>query len=380
MSRRVEIGFLLALCVFLPLYEAPKNIAWAGYVIVWLANRVRARDFGGRWDLWDTLIALWLVSGFVIAPFAALHGGEWRAALDIVRNGAVLWMLKRSRLNERELRAVLGALIASTVIGLVMGLAQLWSGTTGRLELNSVGHVNHTVIYLAIMLGVCASWLYLGRQFPLAGAISLFMLVAIFVAASRSGVGAAVITIAALALFWWPRARFPAVIAAAVIVAASVLGAVGGAEVFEKQAEAVQAGRVLNLREEAWKLALATWRAHPWFGVGMDNFGLASRELPTEQLRNLMPHAHNLYLNTLAERGLVGAAPVFLLLALWGWWLLRRRPRRDEADEVWLAWGAATSAWLVTIVVGMVNTTFHHEHGLLAALLFGLWLPLSHRR
>jgi O-antigen ligase len=380
MSRRVEIGFLLALCVFLPLYEAPKNIAWAGCVIVWLANRVRARDFGGRWDLWDTLIALWLVSGFVIAPFAALHGGEWRAALDIVRNGAVLWMLKRSRLNERELRAVLGALIASTVIGLVMGLAQLWSGTTGRLELNSVGHVNHTVIYLAIMLGVCASWLYLGRQFPLAGAISLFMLVAIFVAASRSGVGAAVITIAALALFWWPRARFPAVIAAAVIVAASVLGAVGGAEVFEKQAEAVQAGRVLNLREEAWKLALATWRAHPWFGVGMDNFGLASRELPTEQLRNLMPHAHNLYLNTLAERGLVGAAPVFLLLALWGWWLLRRRPRRDEADEVWLAWGAATSAWLVTIVVGMVNTTFHHEHGLLAALLLGLWLPLSHRR
>ena len=380
MSRRVEIGFLLALCVFLPLYEAPKNIAWAGYVIVWLANRVRARDFGGRWDLWDTLIALWLVSGFVIAPFAALHGGEWRAALDIVRNGTVLWMLKRSRLNERELRAVLGALIASTVIGLVMGLAQLWSGTTGRLELNSVGHVNHTVIYLAIMLGVCASWLYLGRQFPLAGAISLFMLVAIFVAASRSGVVAALLTLIVLAVFWWPRARFPAVIAAAVIVAASVLGAVGGAEVFEKQAEAVQAGRVLNLREEAWKLALATWRAHPWFGVGMDNFGLASRELPTEQLRNLMPHAHNLYLNTLAERGFVGAAPVLFLLALWGWSILRWRPRRDEAGEVWLVWGGATSAWVVTVTVGMVNTTFHHEHGLLAALLLGLWLPVGHRR
>jgi len=41
---------------------------------------------------------------------------------------------------------------------------------------------------------------------------------------------------------------------------------------------------------------------------------------------------------------------------------------------------AATSAWLVTIVVGIVNTTFHHEHGLLAALLLGLWLPVSHRR
>jgi O-antigen ligase len=380
MSRRLEIGFLLALCVFLPLYEAPKNIAWAGYVLVWLANRVRARDFGGRWDAWDTLIALWLASGFVIAPFAAMHGGEWRAALDIVRNATVLWMLKRTRLSEREIRWTIGALIASTVVGIVMGLAQLWSGTTGRLELNSVGHVNHTVVYLAIMLGLGASWLFLGRQFPTAGAISLFMLVAIFVAASRSGVVAALLTLIVLAIFWWPRARFPAVIAAVILVAASLLGAVGGAEVFEKQAEAVQAGRVLNLREEAWKLALATWQSHPWFGVGMDNFGLASRELPTEQLRNLMPHAHNLYLNTLAERGLVGAVPVFLLLALWGWWILRWRPRRGEADEVWLVWGGATSAWLVTIAIGMVNTTFHHEHGLLAALLLGLWLPVSHRR
>src|SRR3954462_9949490 len=206
MSRRIEIGLLLALCLALPLYEAPKSIAWLAYVIVWLANRVRARDLGGRRDLWDTLIAAWMVSGFVVAPFAALHGGEWRAPLDIVRNAAVLWMVKRSRLNEPEARAVLGTLVLSVVIGIVMGLAQLASGTTGRLELNSVGHVNHTVVYLAIMLGVCASWLYLGRQFALAGTISLFVLVAIFVAASRSGVGAAVITIAALALFWWPRA------------------------------------------------------------------------------------------------------------------------------------------------------------------------------
>jgi O-antigen ligase len=380
MSRRLEIGLLLALCIFLPLYEAPKNLTWLAYVIVWLANRARARDFGGRWDGWDTLILLWVVSGFVIAPFAALHGGEWRAALDIVRNGLVLWMVRRSRLNEVEAGAVLGSLVASVVIGLVMGLAQLWSGATGRLELNSVGHVNHTVVYLAIMLGVCASWLFLGRQRALAGAIALFVLVTIFVAASRSGVAAAVVTLAILAFAWWPRARFPAVVAGAVLVVSGVLAAVGGAEVFEKQAESAQSGHPLNFREEAWKLAVSTWETHPWFGVGMDNFNLASRKLETEQLRNLLPHAHSLYLNTLAERGIVGAAPVFALLAVWGWWLVTRRPRRTDPDHEWLLWGAAASAWIVTIVIGMVNTTFHHEHGLLAALLLGLWLPVSHRR
>src|SRR5260221_11315271 len=140
MSRRCEIGLRLALCVALPLYEAPKSIAWLAYVLVWLANRVRARDFGGAWDLWDTLIVVWMVSGFVIAPFAALHGGEWRAPLDVVRNSAVVWMVKRSRLSERETRAVLGALVASVVIGISMGLAQLWSGTNGRLWLTLAGH------------------------------------------------------------------------------------------------------------------------------------------------------------------------------------------------------------------------------------------------
>src|SRR2546421_653830 len=119
-SRRLEIGLLLALCFFLPLYEAPKSIFWLGYALVWLANQVRARDFRDGWDLWDTLILAWLVSGFVIAPFAALHGGEWRGPFDIVRNAAVLWMVKRSRLSEREGRWIAGALVASAVIGLVM--------------------------------------------------------------------------------------------------------------------------------------------------------------------------------------------------------------------------------------------------------------------
>jgi O-antigen ligase len=380
MSRRLEIGLLLALCIFLPLYEAPKNLAWLAYALVWLANRVRGRDFGGRWDLWDTLILAWLASGFIVAPFAALHGNEWRAPFDIVRNAGVLWMVKRSRLTERETRALLAALVVSVLAGLAMAYAQLWSGATGRLELNSVGHVNHTAIYLAIMLGLCAAWLFVGRQRIVAGAGTLLLLVSLFVAASRSGVLAGLLTLAVLALAWWPRSRLPAALVAAVLVATGLLGVLGGAEVFEKHAESVQAGRALNFREQAWNLAASTWQQHPWFGVGMDNFALASRELETQQLRDLMPHAHNLYLNTLAERGMVGAAPLAAVLAVWGLWLFRRRPRVADAGQDWLLWGAAAAAWVVTVVVGTVNTTLHHEHGLLAALLLGLWLPRSVRR
>ena len=86
-GRRAELAALVALCIFLPLYEAPKNLAWAAYVLIWLANRLRTRDFGGAWGTWDTLIALWIASVFVVAPFAAVHRDEWRAALDVLRYG-----------------------------------------------------------------------------------------------------------------------------------------------------------------------------------------------------------------------------------------------------------------------------------------------------
>src|SRR5579859_6969310 len=70
----IELGLLLILCFFLPIYEAPKNLAWIAYVLVWAINRIRSRDAGGPWDAWDTLTALWIASGYVVAAFAGLHG------------------------------------------------------------------------------------------------------------------------------------------------------------------------------------------------------------------------------------------------------------------------------------------------------------------
>ncbi|HEY6966764.1 MAG TPA: hypothetical protein VI229_04780, partial [Burkholderiales bacterium] len=60
--------------------------------------------------------------------------------------------------------------------------------------------------------------------------------------------------------------------------------------------------------------------------------------------------------------------------------LVRWRPRPGDADLACVLWGGAASAWFVTVGVGTVNTTLHHEHGLLAALLFGLWLSTLRRR
>ena len=105
----LETALLVALAFFLPLLEAPKSLAWLGFAAAWLWNRASARDFGGRWDLWDTLIACWIASAYVVAAFAPVSHQEWKGANDVLRYGGVLWMVKRGGYGAAELRWVLVA-------------------------------------------------------------------------------------------------------------------------------------------------------------------------------------------------------------------------------------------------------------------------------
>ena len=388
-----ETGLLVGLCFFLPLLEAPKNLLWAAYVVTWLVNRVRARDFGGRWDAWDSLIALWIASGYAAAVFAGQSGDEWRGAHDLLRYASVLWLVKRGGYSEAELRWVLGALVASTVVGLAVGYVRLWSGIgkSGDLQLHSVGHVNHTAIYLAIMSGVCVAWIYArwkawrpGRR-AAALAIATLVLASLIVTASRAAIAIGLAFIPLLGLAWWPRWRAPLVASAAALAVIVAAAAVVGAEALRKHEKNVAEQNVLSFRDGIWRMALAAWERYPLFGVGMSNYPQITYERVKtwrteagsgydEKHYYLAAHAHNLYLNALAERGAIGAGALAAVLLAWLVALFRRRPRAEDSDHAWLAWGAAGAAWFVTVTVGLVNTTLHHEHGILAVLLLGCWL------
>jgi len=389
----VETGLLVALCLFLPLVEAPKNLAWLLYAAAWLFNRVRVSDFGGRWDLWDSLFAAWIVSAYLVAAFAGLQQGEWRGANDLLRYVSIGWLVKRGGYSRRELRWVLGALVASTVAGLAIGYWRLWSGAakSGTLQLHSVGHVNHTAIYLAIMLGVCAVWLFARwrawqwRRRIVALGVALFVLISLVVTASRGALGFGLASLLLLAFAWWPRWRAPLVVSASAVAVCAALLVVLDVSVIRKLQHNFATHNVLAYRDGVWRMGLAAWERFPLFGVGMDNYSQITHERvrswriesgkdydESHYLRN--PHAHSLYVNTLAERGVVGAAVLAAVLAAWLLWLVRLRPRPGDADFDWLLWGSSAGAWIATAGIGMVNTTLHHEHGILAVLLLGLWL------
>lgn len=387
-----EVVLLIGLILALPSLEAPKNLLWLAYLVTWLVNRFRSRNFGGPWDKWDSLIALWIVTGYAIAPFAGLPHSEWGGANDILRYAALLWLVKRSGYSPRELIWLIAAMALSTAIALGYGLWEwLVAHRSSALQLNSVGHVNHSAVYLAISFGallaaMMAFWAKLGGIPRLLGmGLALVFAAAVVLSASRAAAGILLLLPLLLGIAWLRRSRVPLAILllSTLLLAGSVYFI--KPEVVQKQETNVKANNILAFRDQIWNTALAAWEKYPWFGVGMHNFN----RIPMEQIKTWRAeagkpydparyigtaHAHSLYFNTLAERGIVGAAVLASVLLFWLYSLIRFLPQSGGSDLDWALWGGSMSAWVVSSGIGLVNTTLHHEHGMLAALLLGMWL------
>ncbi len=391
----MEFFWLLALVFFLPLFEAPKNICWLAYVLTWAYNRARARDWGGPWDRWDGLIALWIGSAYLIASFAGVHHDEWREASDVVRYATVLWTLKRSRYEARAVLCILGTVVAATLLTLAWGYWRLYvAKTDDTLVLNSVGHVNHSAVYMNMVFGVALSavlayWDRLGaaRRAGL-GLVTAALLVSVFVTDSRAAAGAAVLFTFVFVATLGLRKRISAWKGLLCALAAVAITVAAVPSVVYKSVDRTERGIPLAYRDKIWSNALVEWRRFPVFGVGMGNFGHVALEQLQEWNKSqdwairataegVNSHAHSLYLTTLAERGLAGLAIILAVLAAWVVSLWRGVPQPHDPPLDWALFGAALAAWLTTVVVGLVNTTLHHEHGILGVLLLGIWL--AHR-
>lgn len=127
-----------------------------------------------------------------------------------------------------------------------------------------------------------------------------------------------------------------------------------------------------------WVAAQRMWERSPWFGVGIGNYAAVYPEVRLPRWEDPLGHAHNIYLNMLAETGLLGLA---VFLALWGavvvWsWRCFRSTSPVDGSQRWRAAVAVGIFGLVThlTVHNLVDNLF--VRGILVYI--GLWLAIVH--
>ena len=94
-----------------------------------------------------------------------------------------------------------------------------------------------------------------------------------------------------------------------------------------------------------WQSAIEMWTDHPWLGVGIGNYEVRYAQYALPLWPTPLGHAHNYYLNTGAEAGIVG---LLSYLLLWGTALLQ-------------SWRAAWHAWRWNwgVALGVLGAIVH---------------------
>lgn len=317
-----------------------------------------------------------LVSGGLL--FSAYHT-EVRSLTDVARYMLFGWVIYRASFSEKQKIGLVFWASLGTFIGLIYGAWEhFYLGSEAYWTLNSVGHVNHAAIYNAIICGMALTillsyWsaLSLSQRLMWLAMLTLSLVYVAF-GESRATFGAMMAVVAILCLGFSRRSKRLIYLPVLFVVGLIGIALLSNARVVVKQEQNEAANNVLSYRDIIWRSALTEIKQHPPFGVGKENFQKVDIVNPGDVI------SHFSFTQCLSQRAggkrHLGRFWVFSLFGAMGVTLVRYIPKRNALPVSWLSWGAACSALVVTLVVGLVNTTFHHEHANLSMLCFALWL------
>ena len=228
-------------------------------------------------------------------------------------------------------------------------------------------------ILLIALAALCLAALYVSfSRGAWIGAAAAVLVMTIFLP-RRLSVGIALVSVA-LALGWG--------LAQAGLLPASLTARLADAADFTTVADVRgvninDANFAILERLAHWQAAAEMARAAPWLGVGLGNYSAAYPTFRLLNWPNALGHAHMIYLNVLAETGVIG---LITYVILWGYIIgltMRVTSRADGASRG-LALGLL-GTWAHLSAHHVVDNLYVNNIHLLLAALFALLVHISHR-
>lgn len=388
---KIDFRFLLfaGVLLFLPGLEALKNIFALAFVLFWCYHANKNNDWGGQWKLIDTIFLLWVLFDVLVSLNAIivhnLPGDNFR---DIIRFVLISWVLSRTYFFSIEITRLVFISIIGTLLTLIYGYYSGYNAGYGELrELHSVGHINHTAIYLLIAYSITLSLFLLSYRnlksyqnfFLMLSTLAL--LITIIDTESRAAFGMVFLVSSISCIYVIFKVK-------KISILILFIGLASFISIYFMQYPPKALQRILDrenifvqddARGQIRELSYYMFLKNPILGIGFGNHG----QIKTEDVKEIVikkkgffdkskfktsAHAHNVYYTYLVGGGLL----VFSIF-IWFWfyiiWIVFKLASIHENQ--WLVLSSFNIV-LINLGVGWVNTTFHHEQAILSMFVLGL--------
>ncbi|MCC7518459.1 MAG: O-antigen ligase family protein [Verrucomicrobiae bacterium] len=358
----------------IPLHEGAKNSLWFLMLLLTVARGIAERR-GPSLDVGGWGILAWLGAGLWSTAFAIEPDASGKGLWDLAR-GAGMFIFAAGACDtpsrrEATVRHVLLAAAFASALGASHTLRALihheWKIERLALQIASVGQYNQSGAWLAMAWAFALAVefqprLIHGKALRIA-AVSLVG-GALVSTTSRSAIAVAFAVTLGMFGIARPRRRFRAALLLLIPCVLSLL------TMYKPFRERLTFRGSFHNRVAIWHSAWSAVQERPWTGVGLNNFKNILLATDDSIRFATVDHAHNLYVNSLAQGGWPGLATLLAMLGATG--IVAARLRRAPAADARLVFPAALGVWGVVVLNGFSNTSLHHELSMIFFTAMGL--------
>ena len=303
------------------------------------------------------------------------------------------WTLFRADYNFEDKKYLFIFAILMTLPQLIWGLTEsLVLHTKDSLQLHSVGHVNHSAIYLCMITAAALSLLVSQLQSTqkkyvfITSLLFIFLISSVIISQSRAAFGILFLLVFALFLLSKLPIKIKTISLTLLTIFLVTIVFISPAPVIEKQIVNQNNHDILSQRDKIWQKAFEVARLNPLLGIGNGNWNSITIDqiessvesrgeiFDAEKFKMEHPHPHNIYLSNLVDRGILGFIIFLNFMLIWLIILINSYKKCNQDSKAMLFIMGSFSAWATIFGIGFVNTTFHHENALLALFFLGLHL------